>query len=396
MGVRTTIRIKETNQLLEDTKLIFKSLDKTIDGISDSTYLGTLSNGDKCILKIYEFASSEEVINEIRILNTLKDLPTPKPLINDTEVKSYKEKPVAVFSYLNGKSYDNPSLDQVKEIGLFLGKFHAFSKSLQSVNKNIYTQEEIKIFIKNIKNTKEVDDNIKQKFLDKYELVESLNLEENCVIHGDLFPDNAKFEDDKLSGVFDFVEACNGNFFFDLAVVINSWCFDGDNLNLDKLNIIISEYNNNAPMKTTITTIKQYMLYASLFYACQRFNTKFIEQRDVEVKDYNEYLVKFNKVLKIEVDKNLTKCIIDLIKNIKEQINECVKKSEIGLSPSGSKSYNCKYNCIKILHTSESKRNIFIKKIVTKLEHIKKSDETLENCEIEISISLNQTKNMTQ
>ena len=218
MGVRTTITLKEANQLFEDTKLVFKSLDKTIDGISDSTYIGTLSNENKCILKIYEFASSEEVINEIEILNTLKDLPTPKPLINDTEIKIYQNKPVAVFSYLNGKSYDNPSIQHVKEIGSFLGKFHTYSKDIKSVNKNIYTQEEIKIFIENIQKHKDTNDNIKQMFIEKYEVIKDLNLEENCVIHGDLFPDNAKFEDDKLSGVFDFVEACNGNFFFDLAV----------------------------------------------------------------------------------------------------------------------------------------------------------------------------------
>lgn len=300
MGVRTIITLKEANKLFENIKLSLKSLDKTIDGISDSTYIGTLNDNNKCILKIYEFASNKEVINEIKILNTLKNLPTPKPLINDTEVKSYKEKPVAIFSFLEGQSYANPSVEQVKEIGLFLGKFHVFSKNIKSVNKNIYTQEEMKIFIKNIKNTKEVDDNIIQKFLDNYELVESLNLEENCVIHGDLFPDNAKFKGDKLSGVFDFVEACNGNFFFDLSVVINSWCFDGYKLNIDKFNMILKTYNTNAPTKVTKNFIKEYMLYSALFYACQRFNTKYVEKRDVDVKDYDEYLIKFEEIKKYE------------------------------------------------------------------------------------------------
>lgn len=294
MGIRTIITLKEANKLFENTKLFLKSLDKTIDGISDSTYIGTLNDGNKCILKIYEFASKEEVANEIKILNTLKGLPTPKPLINDTEVKNYKKKPVAIFTFLKGRSYDNPSIEQVKEIGLFLGKFHAFSQNIKSLNKNIYTQEEMTIFIKNIKNTKEFDENIKQKFLDKYELIKSLDLEENCVIHGDLFPDNAKFEKDKLTGVFDFVEACNGNFFFDLAVVINSWCFDEHKLNKDKFNEILLSYNKNSPIKINQNEIKQYMMYAALFYSCQRFNTKYIEKRDVAVKDYNEYLVKFN------------------------------------------------------------------------------------------------------
>lgn len=80
------------------------------------------------------------------------------------------------------------------------------------------------------------------------------------------------------------------------------------------------------------------------------------------------------------------KCEINLTQNIKEQITNCVKKVATGPSPSGSKSYICKYNCKKNLRTSESNQNIFIKRILTKLEHIKKNDEALENCEIEISI----------
>ena len=38
------------------------------------------------------------------------------------------------------------------------------------------------------------------------------------------------------------------------------------------------------------------MKYAALFYACQRFNTKYIEKREIEVKDYNEYLIKFDEI----------------------------------------------------------------------------------------------------
>lgn len=297
MGVRTQISLKEVNNLIPKD-ISFKELKQTRDGISDSTYIGKTKNNEKCIFKIYEFASIDEVKNEMRILKILKDLETPKPLIDENQINIYKNKPVAIYSYLEGESYDNPSIKQIKEIGLFLGKFHFLSKDLKSINKNIYSQKQIEIFIDKISKFTELDTLIKQSFINKYQIVKNLSLDENCVIHGDLFPDNAKFIGDKLSGVFDFVEACNGHYFFDLAVVINSWCFNKYELDINKFNAIIEKYNKNSPQKVVKEEIKKYMMYASLFYACQRFNTKFIEKRNVNVKDYNEYLNKFENIEK--------------------------------------------------------------------------------------------------
>lgn len=299
MGVRTQINLEDANELIQNSGIVLEKLKETSDGISDSTYIGQTKENKKCIFKIYEFADKSEVINEIKILNTLENLPIPKPLINEEQVTDYQNKPVAIYSFLEGESYDHPNFEQVRGIGLFLGEFHSFSKDIRSVNKNIYSQSEMKIFIDNISDFDELEDSIKQSFLSKYQMVNNLSLKENCVIHGDLFPDNAKFIDNQLSGVFDFVEACNGHYFFDLAVVINSWCFDEYSLNRNKFNAILEEYNKKSPQKVKQEVIKQYMLYASLFYACQRFNTKYIERRNANVKDYNEYLKKFEEICNV-------------------------------------------------------------------------------------------------
>lgn len=45
--------------------------------------------------------------------------------------------------------------------------------------------------------------------------------------HLDLFPDNVFFDDDKVCAVIDFYFSATDMLAYDLAIVINAWCFDG-------------------------------------------------------------------------------------------------------------------------------------------------------------------------
>lgn len=63
------------------------------------------------------------------------------------------------------------------------------------------------------------------------------------IIHADLFPDNVLFMDGKVSGLIDFYFACHDAFAYDLAIMLNAWCFEGDGAyNITKGQALIAAY----------------------------------------------------------------------------------------------------------------------------------------------------------
>jgi homoserine kinase type II len=69
------------------------------------------------------------------------------------------------------------------------------------------------------------------------------------VIHADLFPDNAFFLDDALSGIIDFYFACTDFLAYDVAVCLNSWCFEADaSYNVTKGRALLAGYESLRPL----------------------------------------------------------------------------------------------------------------------------------------------------
>jgi homoserine kinase type II len=68
------------------------------------------------------------------------------------------------------------------------------------------------------------------------------------VIHADFFPDNVLFVGNEV-GVIDFYFACNDFYVYDLAIMLNSWCFELDgSYNLTKGQSIINAYRAARPL----------------------------------------------------------------------------------------------------------------------------------------------------
>ncbi len=72
------------------------------------------------------------------------------------------------------------------------------------------------------------------------------------IIHADLFRDNVLFMDGKVSGLIDFYFACNDVFAYDLAMMLNAWCFEVDGAyNITKGQALIAAYRRRRELSAT-------------------------------------------------------------------------------------------------------------------------------------------------
>lgn len=251
MGVKVDINLNDIKPFFD-----VKKIEKSIDGVRDSVFF--LDN--KYILKVFENSSNEAINNEIKLLKILNNLNVPK-IIKEPFV--IKNKLAIIYSKIEGTSLKKCTINDIEKISTFMKQFHSKTKGLKNSNLNLFDKNRVRDLILKTNNIF---------LLEKFDNIK-INLKDDGIIHGDLFKDNAKFLDNNLSGVYDFIEACNGDFLFDLAVVAISWCFD-DSLDYKKLDILINTYDNSIDKNI----FKEYMKYALIYYA----TTRLIYDRDYD------------------------------------------------------------------------------------------------------------------
>lgn len=68
------------------------------------------------------------------------------------------------------------------------------------------------------------------------------------IIHADLFPDNAFFDGESITGIIDFYFSCNDMFAYDVAICLNAWCFEPDGqFNITKARAMLRAYRAVRP-----------------------------------------------------------------------------------------------------------------------------------------------------
>ena len=226
----------------------------TKNGVSQSVYYIS----DKYIVKV--LPSLYNIKAELKLLNLVNNI----PISYIEEYIYHQDKIYIIYNQIKGTSKIYTQNYHIKQISMFLKRFHTKTKNQTSSNTMIFT----KSYLENmIKHTSHIY------LLEKLKNI-TITLSNDGIIHGDLFYDNAKFYHHKLSGVFDFSESCCGDFYFDLAVVAISWCFDRYILNKQKVLILLQTYQKNSTSKISYVEFKEYIKFALIYYTTLRILNK--------------------------------------------------------------------------------------------------------------------------
>ena len=320
MAVHTKLTNQEIADFLQQNYAIkdFVSYKEIIEGVDNSNFIiETVS--EKFILTIFESRINKDDLPffmNLKLHLANHNICCPKPVKNNLGliISTIKNKPAAIVSLLEGKTlkpqdngfYSSITLDHCQQIGKILANLHNAVADFSGVRQNdlgILGWRDL--FNKIADKIDNYQSGLRQEIEIYINFVEQGWSRDNDfeygVIHADLFPDNVFFDqDNNLSGIIDFYFAASDLFIYDLAIVINAWCFDADNhYNVTKYDSILQEYQNakNPQQKFSIAELnflKVALVGTSLRFLLTRLYDLFFTSQDslVKIKNPQEYLQK--------------------------------------------------------------------------------------------------------
>ena len=113
----------------------------------------------------------------------------------------------------------------------------------------------------------------------------------HSVIHGDLFPDNVLFDGGDI-WLLDFEQASTGSTVYDVAVLLNAWCFDatGGKLNWDLARAMLKGYGKRVPADVLAVELRA----AAHRFIITRITDVLLTGADRPGKGFREYVARLS------------------------------------------------------------------------------------------------------
>ena len=234
MSVYTSISDFEFSEILKNYSLgDFISAQGIQAGIENTNYFLHTIKGEY-VFTLFEKINQKELNFYISLLQLLSiagiACPQPQVDINNQTINEIKSKPFTIVSRLKGENLTSVNLEQCKAIAIELAKLHTASLAVSNSSNELLQNRRGTTWRENtakklIKQLSRKEANLISNEMASYQSFDDSNLPKG-IIHADLFIDNALFEDNLLSGIIDFYDACYDNYIYDIAITVNAWCVD--------------------------------------------------------------------------------------------------------------------------------------------------------------------------
>ncbi|MDW9855011.1 homoserine kinase [Sinorhizobium meliloti] len=222
------------------------------EGVENSNFLLHTTKG-AYILTLYEKrVNADDLPFFLGLMHHLAErglsCPLPLPRADGKLLGTLSGRPAAVISFLEGMWLRKPEAQHCREVGRALASMHQAGEGFPLKRPNALSVEGWRPLWRNSEaRADEVQAGLKDEIATELASIEEhwpKDLPEG-VIHADLFPDNVFFLGDRLSGLIDFYFACNDFLAYDVAICLNSWCFEKDgSYNITKGMALLSGYES--------------------------------------------------------------------------------------------------------------------------------------------------------
>ncbi len=227
------------------------------EGVENSNYLLRTTRG-AYILTLYEKrVNPDDLPFFLGLMQHLaaRGLICPQP-VEDSRGEMLGRlagRPAAIVTFLDGLSVRRPTAAHCQELGKGLAQLHAAGADFAMERVNALSVPGWRPLVEQAgADADKVSPGLARRIAAEVAVHEASwpQALPRGVIHADLFPNNVFFIGDRLSGLIDFYFACTDAFAYDLAICLNSWCFEADSsFNLTKGQALLAGYESVRPLE---------------------------------------------------------------------------------------------------------------------------------------------------